>query len=182
MDGTELPANSPDHSPDSSQQDSQRSTNECGDAVYDWNRYGRHALRVVDGNLIELPLQTQRATTRWIATMWLQTTPSRTWSRHVWPAANQPGRGWTVPTLACGDVIECGAHTPDDTYEAPARWYGLVDTYDGHAWLVLQGPYETPAAALQHADKLLAAHRYQPPVTTPSRTPRHRSRRRHLRP
>lgn len=181
MHGTELPANSPDHSPDNSQPNSRRSTNQRGNSVYNWDRFGRHALRVVDGNLIELPLHTERATTPWIATVWLENPAARTWTRHVWPAAHQPGRGWTIPSLACGDVIECGAHAVDDTEEPSTRWYGLVDTYDGHTWLVLQGPYQTPAAALQHAGELLAAHRYQPPVTMPTRLPRPRPRRRHLR-
>ena len=182
MHGTELPANSPDHSPNNSQPNSQRSTNQRGDAVYNWDRFGRHALRVVDGNLIELPLHTERADARWIATLWFENTAARSWTRHVWPAALDSGRGWTIPSLACGDIIECGTHPPGDADEPSTRWYGLVDTYDGHTWLVLQGPYQTPAAALQHADELLAAHRYQPPVTTPTRTPRRRPRRRHLRP
>ena len=182
MDGAELPANSPDHSPDSSQRSSPDPTNDHSGAVYDWNRCGRHALRVVDGDLIELPLHAEPTTTPWIATLWLETASAPTWAHHLWPAARHPGRGWTIPSLACGDVIECGAHDPNHTDELPTRWYGLVDTYDGHTWLVLQGPYPTPAAALQHAYELLAAHRYQPPVTTAAKTADHRPRRRHLRP
>ena len=81
------------------------------------------------------------------------------------------GRGWILPSLACGDLVEFADRQPGGA--APRGWCGLVDSYDGAGWLIVQDPYPTPDAAHTDAERLLGAHRYQPAVTaSPARCSR----------
>ena len=143
--------------------------------AYDWSRFGRHSLRIAGGVVIDFPLPRDARSEPWVATIWPEPRAPGGWGRAIWQPDPTNGRGWTLSNqLACGDLIEFGA----DHAHTPARWYGLVDTYDGASWLVLQGPYPTPADAHTDAERLLGAHRYQAPVIAPStrctRASRHR--------
>lgn len=95
----------------------------------------------------------------WLGTLWPSDNDGG-WSRMLWTPADVGG-GWLVPArLAGGDVLEFG----NDTADRPARWYGIVDSYDAVEWLTVQGPYRDPRAAHEHAQQLLAHLRYAAPL------------------
>jgi hypothetical protein len=125
---------------------------------YDWSRFGRHRLRTPAGALIDSPLGS--AGTGWLGTLG-PSIGSTGWERLLWKRDPHLG-GWTIPArLAGGDVIEFGA----DHDGQVIRWYGLVDSFDATEWLTVQGPYPDPAAAHDHAERMLAAIRLRTLVT-----------------
>lgn len=131
--------------------------------AYDWSVFGRHRLRVPAGVLIDAPVGVPGH--GWLATLWPQPDSEVGWARMLWEPDHVHGTGWIVPQrLAGGDVIEFGADQPDHV----ARWYGIIDSYDAVEWLTVQGPYNDPTAAHDHAQALLAAVRYQPPLRATS--------------
>lgn len=135
--------------------------------VYDWTRFGRHRFRTAAGVLLDHPL----SPFGWVAAARADLSQPGGWQRDGWLPA--PVGGWHLSAvLALGDVIEFGAGAD--------RWIGIVDSYDPGGWLTLQGPYPTAAAAGAHAERLLAAERYLPPVQPqrPHRRPRSCTRRR----
>lgn len=125
---------------------------------YDWTRFGRHQLRVPAAVLIDSPLG--RPGHGWLATLWPACDAEAGWARMLWEPQSLHG-GWLVPArLAGGDVLEFGA----DHSGEPVRWYGILHTYDAVEWLTIQGPYDGPRAAHDHAEQLLARLRYEPPL------------------
>lgn len=134
--------------------------------AYDWSTFGRHRLRVPAGVLIDSPLG--QPGHGWLATLWPQPDSEVNWARMLWEPDHSHGAGWVVPQrLAGGDVIEFGADRPGQL----VRWYGIVDSYDAVEWLTVQGPYTDPQGAHDHAQALLAALRYQPPLRAASPRP-----------
>lgn len=175
----------PDQPPESQSNSlttSQPPDKELPHPIYDWHQFGRHALRVLDTTLIDHPLPAGASTTRHVTTLWPNPAEPTRWNRQLWTIDPDRARGWTIPHLACGDLLEFSAEHSAAQHAASSPWYGLVDTYDALSWLTVQGPYPTPSAAWEHAERLLGAHRYQPPATTPLRAPQPRHRRRHHRP
>jgi hypothetical protein len=139
--------------------------------VYDWRRFGRHALRTAAGALIDAA---GTAAPVWVCSAWPD--PQAPGSTILWwwhPDLVQ-GRGWRLPDgLACGDVV--GFVAPDDRPDAPpGPWWGIVDSYDGFSRLVLQGPYPTAGHARSDAERLLALDRFEAPLVALP-TARHRS-------
>lgn len=84
------------------------------------------------------------------------------WRRTLWPAADG-GRGWVVPAVHVGDVVEFGS------WPAPTwRWFGWYTHHEaGSGAVVLTGPFTSPAEALldsqrarsELADRVLAGYR-----------------------
>lgn len=123
-------------------------------AGYDWTRFGRHRLRTGAAVLLDHPL----GAGGWIATTWADPATPGGWNRLGWQPS--PAGGWELPAqLALGDVIEFGA--------GAARWFGIVDSYEPGGWLTVQGPYPDATGAAVDAERLLAAERYLPSITTP---------------
>lgn len=84
----------------------------------------------------------------WVATVWPDDSASDGWGASEWERAE---RGWWLPpTLAIGDVVEFGVTWPDDRQPPIRRWYGWLQRCTVHA-LVLVGPFEHPALALESA-------------------------------
>ncbi|MGH9228315.1 MAG: hypothetical protein ACRD07_06195 [Acidimicrobiales bacterium] len=102
-----------------------------------------------------------------------------------WDVDPRTGRGWVLPQrLAAGDVVEFGADGP----AGPLCWYGVLDSYEYDRWLTVQGPYPSPAAAYDDAQRLLALDRFLPALDSkpphaaePGRCTRRDGRRRHRR-
>lgn len=117
---------------------------------YDWTRFGRHRLRTVAATLLDHP-----AGAGSVVTLWGDPGHHGEWSRLPWQPA--PTGGWNLPArLALGDVVEFG--------HGHITWWGIVDSYVPEAWLTVQGPYPSPAAAARDADLLVGAERYMPPL------------------
>lgn len=127
---------------------------------YDWERFGRHRLRVTAGTLLDHPVTSEG----WVATELVDQRQPSGWARLAWRPA--PTRGWLLPSdLALGDIVEFG--------HGQTQWWGILDSYEPGGWLTVQGPYASPMEASREAERLLAAERYLPPIEADSHRQRH---------
>lgn len=130
---------------------------------YDFTRFGRHRLRAPNGAIIDLPVAVVPGAQVWVATIWPDPNAPGGWGRQLWSLDPLTGRGWQLPhQLAAGDIVEFGADTPAQ----PHRWYGIMDSYIVDEWATIQGPYEHPDVAIDHAQRLLALERFVEPLST----------------
>lgn len=143
--------------------------------------FGLHALRLVDGLLLDFPIPSVAGSRCWVATIWPDARTRSGWAGVNWSPGVVEGRGWVSPArIAVGDIVEFGVETAGRRRNrSTARSFGVIVDYDGTWLLSVQGPYDDPAAA--HVDAIrIVQDRQAPPALPPPPEPppssRHRGR------
>jgi hypothetical protein len=138
----------------------------------DFGVFDAHAFRVSYNVLLDIPLDPVPAARVWVATIWPDASQPGRWRRLLWQP-HPSGRGWLIePLTHLGDVIEFGA----DYHDEPDRWYGFVSRADETS-ILLAGPYESPAEALEDGRHSFERWRLNVTSTTGATDPEHGARR-----
>jgi hypothetical protein len=131
--------------------------------------FDAHLLRVAYNTSLDVAIDPTPGARLWIATIWPDAAHPGGWGRLLWHR-HPRGRGWLIePLTHLGDVIEFGA----DYHDEPDRWYGFVSRAD-ETGILLVGPYESPAEALEHGRHSLERWRLGVTSTTDQEHPARR--------